>query len=70
METDVKALKLQRRKSAKHCHESEGASCSVLSSSLQPHGLYSPPDSSVHEFPQARILDWIAIFFSRVSSQL
>ena len=28
----------------------------------------SPPDSSVHEIFQARILEWIAIFFSRGSS--
>ena len=30
----------------------------------------SLPDSSVHGISQARILEWIAIFFSRVSSQL
>ena len=30
----------------------------------------SPPSSSVHEMFQARILEWIAIFFSRISSQL
>ena len=30
---------------------------------------YSPPGSSVHEIFQARILEWIAIFFSRGSSQ-
>ena len=29
----------------------------------------SPPDSSVHEILQARILDWVAIPFSRGSSQ-
>ena len=29
----------------------------------------SPPDSSVHGISQARILEWIAIFFSRGSSQ-
>ena len=28
----------------------------------------SPPDSSVHGIPQARILEWVAIPFSRVSS--
>ena len=28
----------------------------------------SLPDSSVHEIFQARILEWVAIFFSRVSS--
>ena len=30
---------------------------------------HSPPGSSVHGIPQARILEWIAISFSRVSSQ-
>ena len=28
----------------------------------------SPPDSSVHGVFQARILEWVAIFFSRGSS--
>ena len=30
---------------------------------------YSPPGSSVHGISQARILEWVAIFFSRGSSQ-
>ena len=30
----------------------------------------SPPGSSVHGIPQARILEWVAITFSRGSSQL
>ena len=30
---------------------------------------YSPPASSVHEISQARILEWVAISFSRGSSQ-
>ena len=30
---------------------------------------YSPPGSSVHGNLQARILEWVAIFFSRGSSQ-
>ena len=34
-----------------------------MSNSLQPYGL-SPPGSSVHVISQARILAWIAIFFS------
>ena len=42
--------------------------CLVMSSSLQPHGLYLP-GSSVHEISQARILEQIAISFSRRSSQ-
>ena len=33
-------------------------SCSVMSSSLQPHGLYSPAGSSVHRILQARIPEW------------
>ena len=42
---------------------------SVMSDSLQPHGLYSPPASSVHGISQARILEWVTISFSRGSSQ-
>jgi len=29
----------------------------------------SPPGSSVHEISQARILEWVAVSFSRGSSQ-
>ena len=36
---------------------------------LQPHGQY-PPSSSVHVISQARILEWVAISFSKGSSQL
>ena len=36
-------------------------SCPAL---LQPHGLY-PASSSVHGILQARILQWVAISFSR-----
>jgi len=32
-----------------------------------PYGLYSPPGSSVHGISQARILEWVAISFSRGS---
>ena len=42
---------------------------SVMSDSLQTHGLYSPPGSSVHGIVQARILARLAIFSSRGSSQ-
>ena len=35
--------------------------CSVVSGSLQPHGLYSPLGSPVHGILQARILQWVAI---------
>ena len=38
--------------------------------SSRPHGLHSPPGSCVHEIFQARILEWVAISFSRGSSQL
>ena len=40
-------------------------SCSVLSESLQPRGLYYPPGSTVHGTSQARMLEWVAISFSR-----
>ena len=39
-------------------------SCSVMSDSLQPHGLHI-----VHGILQARILEWVAFPFSRGSSQ-
>ena len=38
---------------------------SVVSNSLHPHELYSPPGSSVHGLSQARKLDWVVIHFSR-----
>ena len=39
---------------------------SIVSDSLRLHGL--PPGSSVHGIPQARIMEWVAIFSSRGSS--
>ena len=42
--------------------ESESVSHSVVSDSLKPNGL---PGSSVHGILQARILEWVAIPFSR-----
>ena len=36
---------------------------------LQPPGLCSPPGSSVHRILQARILEWVAMSFSRGSSR-
>ena len=39
-------------------------SCSVVSDSCDPMDS-SPPDSSVHGISQARILEWVAIYFSR-----
>ena len=49
--------------------ESESVSCSVMYNSLWPHGLdCSPQGSSVHGILQARILEWVAISFSRGSS--
>ena len=41
---------------------SESESCSVVSDSLRPHG-------TVHGVLQARILEWVAVPFSRGSSQ-
>ena len=47
----------------------ESVSSSVTSDSLWSHGLCGPPGSSVHRILQARTLEWIAILFSRGSSQ-
>ena len=41
---------------------------SVVSDSLRPHELCSPPGSSIHGIFQARILESVAISFSRKSS--
>ena len=43
---------------------SESESCSVLSNSLRPHGLYT-----VHGILQTRTLQWVAFPCSRGSSQ-
>ena len=43
--------------------------CSIESDSLGPHGLW-PTVSSVHGIFQARILEWVAISYSRGSSQI
>ena len=42
-------------------------SCSVMSDCDLMD--YSPPDSSVHGVPQAMILEWVAMPYSRGSSQ-
>ena len=47
--------------------KSESVSHSVMSNSLQLHGLYSPLGSAIHGISQARIL--VAISCSRGSSQ-
>ena len=49
------------------CLENESISCSVLSDSCDPMG-YSLSGPSVHGILQARILEWVAIPFSRGSS--
>ena len=41
----------------------------LMSDSLWPHGLYSPPGSSVHGILQARIPEWVATPSSMGSSQ-
>ena len=46
----------------------ESSSCSVMSDSWQPHDC-SLPGSSVHGILQARVPEWLAIPFSRGSSQ-
>ena len=43
-------------------------SCSVVSDSLWRYGLCGLPGSSIHGILQARILEWVAISFSRGSS--
>ena len=48
--------------------ESKRVSHSVVSNSLWACGL-SPPDSSVHGISQARILEWVAVPFTRGSSR-
>ena len=48
--------------------ESENVNHSVSPTLCGPMGS-SPPGSSVHGIVQARILEWVAIPFSRVSSQ-
>ena len=47
-------------------HPSCVLSCSVVSDSLRPHGLYSPPSSSVHGALQAEILEQVATSFSGI----
>ena len=49
--------------------ESESVSHSVVLDSVQLHRLCSPPDSSVLGISQARILERVAISFSRESAQ-
>ena len=44
--------------------------CSVTKSCLPPCDLIGLPGSSVHGIFQARILEWVAISFSRGSSHL
>ena len=44
------------------------ALCSIVSDCLQPHGL-NPLGSSVCGIFQVRILEWVAIHYTRVSSQ-
>ena len=49
---------------------SESESCSVVSDSLQPHGLYVACQVPLSMgFPGQEILEWVAIPFSRGSSQ-
>ena len=50
-----------------HMCTSHISACWVVSNFLWPHGLYSLPDSSVHGIFQARILEWVTVFYSRGS---
>ena len=49
-----------------HTSKWKSVNHSVVSNSLRPHELLP---TSVHGIPQARILEWVAISFSRGSSQ-
>ena len=51
------------------CVKKWKCSGSVVSNSFQPHGLCSLLSSSVRGVFQARALEWVAIFFSKGSSQ-
>ena len=62
---EIKRLLLLGRKAVTNLMCS---SHSVMSDSWQPHGLDSLPGSSVHGILQARILERVAIPFSRGSS--
>ena len=48
--------------------ESESVSRSVVPNSLQPREQ-KPPGFSVHGILQARVLEWVAFFYSRASSR-
>ena len=68
----LESLPLEKDKgSCMHYHESEKKwqlvtqSCLTLCDPMD----CSPPGSSVHEILQARIMEWVAISFSRGSSQ-
>ena len=61
------AREVEKRAFIPGSHES--VSHSVVSNFLQTHGLCSPPGSFVHGILQARILEWVAIPFSRASSR-
>ena len=50
------------------CYTSVQLGHSVMSDSVSPWTLCSPPDSSIHGIFQARVLKWVAISFSRGSS--
>ena len=70
VENTVTVLVFKCDKVYEEHEKSERVSHSVVSHSLRPHGLYcSPPGYSVHGILQTRILEWVAIPFSRGSSQ-
>ena len=59
-----------KRKTIKLSKEKWKWSCSVMSDSLLCDPVdYSPPGSSIHGILQTRILEWVAISFSRGSSR-
>ena len=70
-ELEGKTLRrMHRRKSFWPCIRQQFLryAVSVMSNSLRPMD-HSPPDSCVHGISQAKILEWVAISFSRGSSR-
>ena len=67
MDCSYHSSNLLRAELLYHTNKWVSVSSSVMSNSLRTHG--SPPGSSVHGILHARILEWVAIPFSRGSSQ-
>ena len=61
----VKQNQFKQKLNPLRCEVCVCVSCSVMTDSATPWTVCSPPGSSVHEILQARILEWVAIPFSR-----